>query len=119
MFRNDRQRCAVAYVLLDSLHMGHLWSVEGPTEEACRLLKRRGGPLSSGEGLVLLAAFDLWNGEGRADFSELLYRLDDTRLHLLGSLLIALGSGSAGVDRWLAEHLRTEPNATPASEAQA
>ena len=119
MFRNERQRSAVAYVLLDSLQLGKLWTVEGPTEAACTLLKKRGGSLSSGERLILLAAFDLWNGDGHADFSELLYRLDDTRLHLLGSFLVAFASGSSGVDRWLAKHLRTDPNATPASEAQA
>lgn len=104
MFTSDTQKCAVIRALLKQVRLDYLWTLEGPTDAAIKLLEARGGPLSHGEQLMLLAAFDVWNGDGRATLGELLSVLDNQNLANLGTLLVALASPNAGraVDAWLA-----------------
>jgi hypothetical protein len=104
MFRDDRQTAAAVQVLLRSVRLEHLWTPAGPTEDAVKLLAERGGPMSHGEALMLLAAFDFWNGEGRAELSELLSVLDAERVVLVASLMIAAAEGPGSVDSWLARN---------------
>jgi hypothetical protein len=109
MFRGDRQVCDAIGVLLRSVRLQHLWTETGPTDRALELLADRGGPLSHGEALVLLAAFDFWNGQGKVELGEILAVLDGDRIELLGSLMLASSGGAVAVDRWLAEHRRGSP----------
>lgn len=104
MFRDDRQISTAVRVLLRSLRLDHLWTDSGPTDEALKLLEQRGGAMSHGEQLMLLVAFDFWNGKGKAELGELLAVLDGERMRLVASLMIAATEGSAAVDHWLTEH---------------
>lgn len=81
MWRNERQQCAVIQKLL-APHpaIAGLWTSTGPTKLACTLLEQNGGPLSSGEILLLRVAFDIWNGHGKAEVGELLATLDEGNL---------------------------------------
>jgi hypothetical protein len=101
MFENDGQRCEAILVLLASLRLERLWTMKGPTDEACELLEQRGGYLSSGERLLLFVAFDMWNGDGHADFGRLLYSLDGERQTMVGLFLIAMAQGSHAIDQWI------------------
>jgi hypothetical protein len=104
MFRNDKQTCAAIKVLLRSVRLERLWSDSGPTPQAVELVEQRGGAMSHGEALMVLAAFDFWNGRGKTELGDLLGVLDSDKLHLLGSLLVAVAQGPSFVDRWLTEH---------------
>lgn len=100
-WRTEQQRGDVARTLLRSLHREDLWTEDGPTAKAVELLEADGGPMSSGERVMLLAAFDVWNGQGHARLDEVMYSLDPERLRLVASLLLALAEGGAAIDRWL------------------
>jgi hypothetical protein len=104
MFRDDRQTSDAVRVLLRSVGLERLWTDAGPTEEALKLRDQRGGPMSHGEALVLLAAFDFWNGQGKVQLSDLLAVLDGERTRLIATLMIAASEGASAVDRWIAEH---------------
>lgn len=101
MFRNDRQMCEALQALLESVSLDHLWTLDGPTRAALKYRDANGGPLSSGERILLLAAFDLWNGTGNLKFGEVPGPLDPRRARKLLSLLSAITCGSDAVDQWL------------------
>ena len=103
MFQSDAQISAVVRVLLHSVRLERLWG-DAPSVEAVELLEQGGGPLSSGEFLMLRIAFDLWNNHGRALLGRVVNVLDNERLRLVGSLLVALASGPSKVDWWLEQH---------------
>ena len=101
MFRNGRQKSEVLQTLLESVRLDHLWTSNGPTDAALRYCDANGGPLSSGERIMLLAVFDLWNGTGGLKFAEMPGPLDPRRAQKLLSLLSAMTYGNDAVDRWL------------------
>jgi hypothetical protein len=76
--------------------------VNGPTERAIALLESDGGPLSSGERIVLLSAWQIWSGEGKVTLGDVTYRLDGRNLRAIGTLLVAVAGGGAAIDVWLA-----------------
>jgi hypothetical protein len=106
MFSGDRQVALAARALLGRMRMGRLFTESGPTKEACDLLEAGGGTLSSGEGIYLQAAFDLWNGNGHCDLGRAVAVLDSGHLAALGRLLVAIARGPAAVDGWIAEQGR-------------
>jgi hypothetical protein len=67
------------------------------------LAERDGAFLSSGERLVLLVAWSLWNGCSHVTVGEVFFNLDSTSLAMLGKLMIAGARGSEAIDEWLAE----------------
>lgn len=99
MYRNDKQGCVAIRLLLASLGMEGLWTETGPTSTAVKYLE--GSPLSSGEQLLLRAAFDLWNGHGKVTLWDLMGTLDATRTELLFSLALAVTNGGHAVDTWI------------------
>jgi hypothetical protein len=100
MFRNDKQRAAVCRAVCN--HAGlNLWTDNGPTERAKALLTQNGGPMSTGERIMFLAAWALWNGHGSVLFADVIERLDGPNLECLGSLLVALAQGVDALDAWL------------------
>lgn len=103
MFRNDRQACEAIQALLSTVRLEHLWNPDGPTSAALKYRDSNGGPLSSGERVLLLAAFDLWNSTGGLKFSEVPGPLDPARARKLLSLLSAITNGSDAVDQWIAK----------------
>jgi hypothetical protein len=108
VFRDDRQLARACRALLASVRLARLWTTDGPTPEALALLEANGGPLSSGERIMVLAAFALWNGSGELRLAEVVATLDRERMAALCSLLIA--SREDAVDAWLARH-EVKPNA--------
>ena len=92
--RND----AIREMLAGTPGVARLWGAEGPTHKACELLRADGGYLSSGERLLLKAAFDLWNGQGHCRVDELLDTLDEKRLRAVAEALVAR-DGSSEVRR--------------------
>lgn len=105
-FRDDDQRLSVCRTLLrHSPEIADLWTVTGPTSEAVDLLDRDGGPLGSGERVLLLLGFAIWSGTPSLAFRDL-FHLDSTRLHEVGSLLTAIALGPEQIDRWIATQQR-------------
>lgn len=100
--RDDRQLALVCKALLERVRLGDLWAADGPTATAVGILERGGGPMSSGEVLMLRLAFDLWNGEGHLELGRALQVLDGGNLRALGSLLLVLAEGdNDAIDVWL------------------
>lgn len=89
MWKSEKARCAAIRKMLSGSSVQRLWTDSGPTGEAIDLLAADGGPLSSGERVLLLAAFDLWNGMGKCRLSELLSTLDEDNLRLVAEALLA------------------------------
>ena len=116
MFRNDAQVNAVCRVLLEQLYAKGLWTDEGPTETAVSYLEQDGGPLSSGERVLLLCAFAIWNGNEKLPFADL-FNLDDDRLGALARFLVAYPRGSTG-DRCLDSRARRLPDGAVASSCE-
>ena len=102
MFRDDAQTCRALRVLLGTLHMEHLWADDGPTDRAVALHEAGGGPLSSGEKILLLAAFSFWNGKSGVMLDDVLGTLDRGATEALCSLMVAASRGAAAVDAWIA-----------------
>jgi hypothetical protein len=62
MPRDDPQLALACRTLLASVRLERLWTDQGLTAEVTELLKADGGPLSSGERVMLLAAWAFWTG---------------------------------------------------------
>jgi len=83
MFKNDAQCARACQALCNRVRLGRMWTPTGPSEEACAVLAANGGPLSSGERVIVLATFALWNGDGTLTFADL-FRLDSDNLLAIG-----------------------------------
>ena len=103
MFRSDAQLARVCRAICGRARLGRLWTPAAPTDEAMALLESDGGPLSSGERIVVLIAWSLWNGHGQVTVADVLHRLDGRTLVMLGKLLLAVASGGSAIDACLAE----------------
>lgn len=106
MFESENQRARVCKALLT--HVGidnpaapRLWNEDGPTELAMDLLDADGGGFSSGERIMFLVAWQIWNGDGKVKIEDVAYRLDQRNTAAVGSLLVAMSGGPGDVDRWL------------------
>lgn len=104
MFRDDQQASAAIRALLSTARLGHLWTSSGPTPQASQWLAQDGGPLSSGERVLLLTAWTLWNGEGGIGLGDIVDFLDRERTGALCLLVLAIQDGPAAVDEWLEDH---------------
>lgn len=94
MWESEKARNEAIRRMLEALPtMARLWDGRGPTAEAVELIAAGGGPLSSGERVMLKAAFDLWNGTGRCTIDELLSTLDSRRLRAVTTALLARDGG--------------------------
>lgn len=103
MFRSDEQLARACRVLCDQVGLGGLWTPSGPTAHAVDLLEAGGGPLSSGERIVMMTAWAVWNSDGNARVADVIHRLDDRNLSAIGSLMIAVSHGGHAIDEWLAK----------------
>jgi hypothetical protein len=101
VFESEAQRARVCRVLCERARLGGMWTGEGPTEEAVLLLQRDGGPLSSGERIVLLVAFAVWSGEGKVLLDDVVCRLDQRNLHAIGTLMAAVANGGCAIEQWI------------------
>jgi hypothetical protein len=101
MFRDGTQAARACRALLATVRRADLWNLDGPTTWAVELLEQDGGPLSSGERIVLLAAFAFWNGQGSLRLVEVIERLDGDPAAALCALVVAVKNGPDAVDTWL------------------
>jgi hypothetical protein len=116
MFRSDDQLAAVCEILCARAGLGSLWTAAGPTERAVELVESNGGPLSSGERVMLLAAWAFWNGRGDLVLADVAHRLDSGNLAAVGSLLVALAQGEHEIDEWRRKMAAgTSPDPGPSS----
>ena len=97
MFRSDRQIALTCRALCAGVRRRDLWSADGPSEEAIALMETNGGGLSSGECVVVMTAWAVWNGHSEARLADILNRLDGKNLKAIGTLLVAMGSGAAAI----------------------
>ncbi len=94
MWASESARCkAIRTMLQTTPGVARLWGASGPTQQACELLDQGGGYLSSGERVLLRAAFDLWNGRGACQVGDLLDTLDEKRLRAVAVALLARDGG--------------------------
>ena len=104
MFSSETQLSRVCRAFCARGRLTELWTDEGPTVQARDLAERGGGPLSSGERLLLLVAWSLWTACSHVTVGEVLYNLDSTSLTMLGKLMIAAGQGGGeAIEAWLAD----------------
>ena len=106
MFRSEAQLARVCQALCADVGLARLWTEDGPSDEAVELRDAGGGPLSSGERIMVLAAWDVWNSHGATNLGDVMHRLDGHRLATLGSLLLAVAGGMYAVDEWLRKRER-------------
>jgi hypothetical protein len=102
MFRSEAQLARACRALCERVRLDGMWTDAGPTETAVALMEANGGPLSSGERIVLLAAWAVWNGHDGARLADVVYRLDGRNLHALGTLMLAVAAGGHAIDAWIA-----------------
>jgi len=108
MFASELQRARVcrAIARLRAYGRPDLWTEDGPTERAVELLEQNGGTLSRGERVLLLLAWEMWDGSrsaARVSVGELV-DLDDECLGIVGALFSAMAQRS--VDQWLEDRER-------------
>lgn len=84
---------AIRRMLAGTPGVARLWGEGGPAEEAVLLLEQDGGYLSSGERVLLKAAFDLWSGRGGCRLADLLDTLDEKRLRAVALALLQRDGG--------------------------
>jgi hypothetical protein len=89
MLRDDQQLARACRALLATVRLDRLWTEDGPTPEASRLLEADGAPLSSGQRAVLLAAWTFWNGSGGLKLAEILEQFDADPMEALCFLVTA------------------------------
>lgn len=89
MWASEQARNNAIRAMLARSSTSKLWTAEGPTKEAHELLRVDGGYLSSGERVLLKAAFDLWNGQGHCRVDELLSTLDEEHLAAVARAIMA------------------------------
>lgn len=104
MLRDDQELARACRALLASVRLERLWMEDGPTPEAYRLLEADGGSLSSGQRIVLLAAWTFWNGSGGLKLAEVLEQFDADPMEALCFLVMA---SKCSDNRWVQQRLRT------------
>ena len=89
MQRDDQRLARACRALLATVRLERLWTEDGPTLEAVRLLEADGGPLSSGQRIVLLAAWTFWDGSGGLTLAEVLEQFDADPMEALCFVVMA------------------------------
>jgi hypothetical protein len=102
IFRDDFQRGRVCAVILGKTDLQELWTENGPTDHARRLLAQGVKGYSAEKRTLFLLAWEFWRTKTELKFHDLRF-LSPKRLHLVGSLLMAMAKGPDSIDDWLAE----------------
>jgi hypothetical protein len=102
-FRDETHACSAIRALLGSVGLEGLWTLSGPTREADLLRNEKGAALPTPQRILLLAAFDLWNGQGGVAFVEVAQGLPSRPARTLLTLTAAASLSPTAVDRWLSD----------------
>ena len=112
MFRPDVRTSRLCRTLCEETGLYGMWSDDGPTALAVRLLRENGGPLSADQKIMFLCAWAFWNGAGRITMWAAVHRLKAQHLFTLGEVLQALAGGSYSTEAWLSKrNCSTAPHA--------
>jgi hypothetical protein len=103
VFRDDRQLALVCRALCTRAGVPDAWTPDGPAGVAFAVQEGR-DPLSSGQRVLVLVAWALWNGTGDLTIARLLDVLDGEHVRALAGLLVARVDGADAVDAWLRDH---------------
>jgi hypothetical protein len=102
MFRDEFQASRALRALLQTTPgTSGMWMTSGPTPQALAFVRAGGGPLAGGERILLLAAFELWNGRGGISLSEVVEQLELKPAERLCSLVLAIKRGAKAIDDWI------------------
>jgi hypothetical protein len=74
LLRDEQQLARACRTLLASVRLERLWTEDGPTPEAARLVEDQAALLSRGQRIVLVMAWTFWNGSGGPTLAEVLGR---------------------------------------------
>ena len=114
MFASRAQLHTAIWKLLKHVNGARFWAVDGPTDEAVLAIdaitenKTERPYLSSGQEVLLRAAFDIFNGRGNATIYSALRVLDDRNQRALWSLLLAMVDGPEAIQRWIDQDATTQ-----------
>lgn len=109
-FNSDEQRAAVCNRLCEAAQIRtRMWRIipPGPTDAAKHvktarpLLHPSRFGLSRSSNLIVLAAWDIWDGSGDVRIGALLEGLDPPVLRILAAALKAIAAGPEAIDDWL------------------
>jgi hypothetical protein len=107
----QEELCLALRALLRPLHLEHLWTAAGPTQEAMHIRRTLGHPLNGAARVLVLAAFDVWDQKGGALFGEIIHLLEVEHLVRLFALAIAVkADDDETLNHWLEQH---HPGVTP------
>src|SRR5262249_47546276 len=81
--------------------LGDLWTEQGPTDRAVAQLEQDGGPMSSGERVLLVCAWALWNGRGGVPLDGGINTPDRPLSEAGCTPLVACGRGDAAGEAWI------------------
>lgn len=87
-----------------------MWTAEGPTGQATRLLNDRNHNLSDDQRIMFLCAWALWSGAGCVTLWTLIHRLKAHHLFTIGEVLQAIAGGSYATEAWLAKRACSFPS---------
>lgn len=105
MFANDIQLARCCRALCERVRLIGMFTESGPTKQAVKLYQDNGGYLSSGETVMLMAAFAFWNSSNdKLSLGRILAVLDNSHTVALASLMAAYAGGAAEVEKWLARY---------------
>ena len=118
MFRDERQGSRAILALLKPAGLDRLWSVDGPSDEACRIVDQKGGTLSGRDRVLVLAAFAFWRGRGGVTLDNAVAALDADHAERLCSLWIARSRGAHAADAWVAREEARQARVGDARQAR-
>lgn len=99
---NERRIDRVCQLLLGRMNLVSLWTAHGPSDQAIQYLEE-GSPLSSGEHLMLLVCFDLFNDTGKATIGRILNVFDESHVRALADFMRVIRvSDPRALDGWIA-----------------
>jgi hypothetical protein len=97
---NQQQRSQVCQALLGRIGYSHLWTSEGPTAEAKKVLDQYGGPMSNSQWTVFQLVWYVWGRAADVKVQEVL-QLPAPLAEIASTLIAALAIGPEAVDAWL------------------
>jgi hypothetical protein len=98
--QNLHQRVRACKALLALMGYEHLWTEDGPTAEAKKLVDQYGGPMSNPQWTLYQFIWFVWGRPSDVKVQELM-QLPNPQGELAAALLHALKSGSDAVEAWL------------------